>query len=183
MHKPASLAVLLLVSVIGFACGTQPQAPTWTPVPPPTATPTPIPPSATQNQATWYISEIQADIESLKFYETAKGGTEKSDRKYQYLFDGSTARYISWELNLTYPKLLEDHPFDIEWVYYLDGIRKGGTSFTTKPLKGWSGSYHGNGWGNNIAGRVWGDWNYSGTYVAKIFVGGVLVAQGEFEVY
>ena len=157
--------------------------PTWTPVPPPTATPTPIPPSATQNQATWYISEIQADIESLKFYETAKGGTEKSDRKYQYLFDGSTARYISWELNLTYPKLLEDHPFDIEWVYYLDGIRKGGTSFTTKPLKGWSGSYHGNGWGNKIAGTFWGQRNNSGTYVAKYFVGGVLVAQGEFEVY
>jgi S1-C subfamily serine protease len=157
--------------------------PTWTPVPPPTATPTPIPPSATQNQATWYISEIQADIKSLKFYETAQGGTERSDRKYQYLFDGSTARYISWELNLTYPKLLEDHPFDIEWVYYLDGIRKGGTSYATKPLKGWRGSYHGNGWGNNIAGRVWGDWNDSGTYVAKYFVGGVLVAQGEFEVY
>ena len=157
--------------------------PTWTPVPPPTATPTPIPPSATQNQATWYISEIQADIESLKFYESGQGGTERSDRKYQYLFDGSTARYISWELDFTYPKLLEDHPFDIEWVYYLDGIRKGGTSGTAKPLKGWSGSYHVGGWGNKIAGRVWGDWNDSGTYVAKYFVGGVLVAQGEFEVY
>jgi hypothetical protein len=157
--------------------------PTRTPVPPPTATPAPIPPSTTQNQATWYISEIQADIKSLKFYESGAGGTDRSDRKYQYLFDGSTARYISWQILLRYPKLLEDQPFDIEWVYYLDGIRKGGTSFTTKALKGWSGSYHGNGWGNKIAGRVWDDWNDSGTYVAKFFVGGVLVAQGEFEVY
>ena len=182
MHKPASLAMLLLVSVIGFACGTQPQAPTWTPVPPPTATPTPIPPSTTQNQATWYISEIQADIKSLKFYESDQGGTKRSDRKYQYLFDGSTARYISWQIDLSYPKLLEDHPFDIEWVYYLDGIRKGGTTSSSKPLKGWTNSWFTSGWGNKIAG-TWDDWNDSGTYVAKYFVGGVLVAQGEFEVY
>jgi hypothetical protein len=157
--------------------------PTRTPVPPPTATPTPIPPSTTQNQATWHISEIQADIKSLKFFESGGGSTDKADRKYQYLFDGSTVRYINWEIHLTYPRLLEDHTFDYEWVYYLDGIRKGGTTTTTKRLTGWSGSYHGNGWGNKIAGRAWGDWNDSGTYVAKIFVGGVLVAQGEFEVY
>jgi hypothetical protein len=156
--------------------------PTWTPVPPPTATPTPIPPSATQNQATLYISEIQADVKSLKFYE-AVGSTDRSDRKYQYLFDGSTARFIYWQIYLSFPVLLEDHQFDIEWVYYLDGIRKGGSTYTSKPLKGWIGSYHGNGWGNKIAGTFWGQRNNSGTYVAKYFVGGVLVAQGEFEVY
>ena len=38
------------------------------------------------------------------------------------------------------------------------------------------------GWGNKIAG-TWDDWDDPGTYVAKYFVGGVLVAQGEFEVY
>ena len=71
------------------------------PTPPPTLTPTP--PQQSYRNPTWYIARVDATVTALKFYEGPKDGTEPSSRKYLRFFDGSTARYIWWQIDLEYP--------------------------------------------------------------------------------
>jgi hypothetical protein len=67
------------------------------PVSPPSA---PIP---SAGNPTNYISSLDATVASVLFFESGFDTPPKQQRQYQTSFSIQTTRYISWELNLSYP--------------------------------------------------------------------------------
>ena len=155
----------------------RPPTATITPSPTPTPTPGPI----DRQQPSGYIPRLDATVLGVRFYESGYDHVALDDREYRVYFDGSTARYISWELDLDYPSSPIKRDFAIEWVLYRVGQNKYLFRETADTFAGvgWSGSYHNSGWGSNTPGRIY----KPGAYYINCFVDGDLIAKGEFEVY
>ena len=153
--------------------------PTPTPRPTPTPTPTRTPVPKVSGGATWYIPEILATVEELKFYEGGNNGAAYENRQYLRFIDGSNARFIFFEIELLYPYQYASVSFDIEWVYYRNGVRVGGAVSGFSTFQGYTGSVNGDGWGTSIRGQFFDP----GNYVAELYSDGVLVATGEFGIY
>ena len=152
--------------------------PTLTPTPPPTATPTPIP-QQTYGRPTWYIPRINATITDIKFFEAPNDGTEPGSRKYLRFFDGSTARYIWWQITVEYPfRYSDSQKFDIEYVYYRNGVLNGSHVSPQWVLGYASEIWMVSGYGSAQAGFF-----QNGSWVVELYLDGVLIANGEFDVY
>ena len=148
------------------------------PTPTPTPTPTPLPPPPASGQGTLYIPDISATVEGLRFYEAPAGGVPKDDRQYLRFFDGSNVRYLVFEMTIFYPFQPVSQSFDIEWVYYRNGVYDSGSVTSESTLQGYTGSIHAIGWGNDLPGS----W-LPGDYVLELFSEGVLIATGEVGIY
>jgi len=144
------------------------------PVPTPTLTPVP----KVSGGATWYIPEIAGTVEGLKFYEGGNYGVGKENRQYLRFFDGADARYIYFEIELSYRFQYASQSFDIEFVYYRNGVSVGRATTKFSTFQGSTGSLHTDGWGLSTRG-----WFSPGDYVAELYSDGVLVVTGEFGIY
>ena len=150
---------------------------------PPTITPTPTPtpePKARQ-QPSGYIPRLDATVTNVKFFEAPYEGVNHEDREYRVYFDGSTTRYISWELNLRHPSSAIKRDYVIEFVLYRVGENKYlfRGNHNTYIIAGWTSSWNNNGWGSNTPGIAY----KPGAYYVNLFVDSDLVAKGEFEVF
>ena len=153
--------------------------PTLTPVPPPTATPTPIP-QQTYGRPTWYISSVGATVSGLKFFEGGYFEPPHESRQYLRFFDGSTTRYIRYQLELDYQyRWADSQHFDIELVYYRNGAYFSSATGAHKLMGNRSSMYITHGWGSSSPGSAF----KTGSYVVELYSDGVLIANGEFDVY
>jgi hypothetical protein len=148
-------------------------------------TPTPKPPTPTPELAgaspTGIIPRLGATVESLKLFESGSGSTARDSRIYRYYFDGSTTRYINWELSLEWEATSQTkREWTTTWVLYRKGNDIPETTQTdvTSAEGGWISSEHLRGWGRSTTGS----WT-PGFYYFNFFVDGDLIAQAEFEVY
>jgi hypothetical protein len=153
--------------------------PTLTPTPPPTATPTPIP-QQTYGRPTWYISSVGATVSGIRFFEGGYSEPALASRQYLRFFNGSTTRYIRWELDIDYQfRWFDSQHFDIEYVYYRNGAYFASATGAHKLLAPYSSVYLSHGWGSNYPGSAF----ETGSYVVELYSDGVLIANGEFDVY
>ena len=153
--------------------------PTWTPVLPPTATPTPIP-QQTFGSPTWYISSVGATVTGIKFFEGGWSEPAKESRQYLRFFDGSTTRYIRYEIDVDYQyRWIDSQYFDIELVLYRDGAYWSSATATHKLWAYYSRMYLTHGWGSDLPGNAFGP----GSYVVELYSDGILIANGKFDVY
>ena len=133
--------------------------------------------SKPSGRGTWYISEILATIDSLKFFEGGSGGVAFDDRQYRRFFDPFDARYIFYEIEISYRRQHSSRAFDIEHVYYLNGVRDSAWVTSHSTFQNATGSVHTGGVGRAQAG-TWkrGDWTL------ELYSEGVLIGTGEFGV-
>ena len=149
-------------------------APTSTPLPSPTPTPTATPPP----DPTGRVPSLSARVDALRFFDKGAGTLSWDSRILRNRFPRQTARYISWELDLTYPRQDEGIEFQIEAVYYgPDGAALGQFTRETSVKEGWSGSLHTGGWGWEKSGQ----WK-TGAYRVGLFVDQQLIASEVFYV-
>jgi hypothetical protein len=86
--------------------------------------------------------------QELRFFETGQITVEKDKRSYQTAFPQKEVRYINWELYLVYPKIGARKTFQIDYIYYYpDGSQFGRAESNFSFEKGWTNSWHTNGWG------------------------------------
>lgn len=165
-----------------------PPTPTPTPEPTPDLTPEPTPtsePTVTPEPTpevvapTWNIPSLNARVTDIRFFESDYEQTPREQRVYSRKFSNSDARYICWELNLSYPNREYAVPLLIKVVWY----RPDGTQYAeqTKQViiqQGWASSSHslGRGW------REAGNWRV-GIYRVDLLVDDQKVATGTFEIF
>ena len=120
-----------------------------------------------------------ANFQALKFFESAFNPPALGSRVYSTQFDHRTARYVSWELNLTCPPPPSRIDFTINATYYYPN----GTVFNSQDVA----SFVNPGWPGLVfnAGRGWqrpGLWK-RGTYRVDLAVNGNRIASGYFTIY
>ena len=153
-------------------------APTATPTPAPTSTPLPSPTATPPPDPTGRVPSLSARVDALRFFDKGSGTLSWDSRILRNRFPRQTARYISWELDLTYPRQDEGIEFQIEAVYYgPDGAALGQFTRETSVKEGWSCSLHTGGWGWEKSGQ----WK-TGAYRVGLFVDQQLIASEVFYV-
>jgi serine/threonine protein kinase len=151
-------------------------APVW-------VTPTNIPqPQPTAPAATpaseWDIPSLQANIESLRFFEGPQQQPPHEGRVYSQRFAQSKARYIYYELNLEYAEHSQAVDFVLDVIYRSpDGSVFAELTGNHRIEADWTSSWHSKGWGWSDPGK----WPI-GTYRVEMYVAGELVATGSFEI-
>lgn len=120
------------------------------------------------------IDQINAKVDSLKFFEGGNEDIDRATRKYSPSFN-TNSRFIYWELNLSHPTHTVRENFDVEAKWY-----KNGTLWTESTLKtyvepNWTTSYHnsGKGWATP---NIW----EAGNYRVELYVNGKMITQGNF---
>lgn len=111
------------------------------------------------------LSGINAQVASLKFYESPYEGVPYDDRNYSNSFEQDTTRYVAYELNLEYPSpgRLVEIPLNIKY-FYPDGTQMEEIPQQIKIQPDWTSSSHYSSWGWSEPGN----WE-AGTYTVKIF--------------
>jgi hypothetical protein len=132
-----------------------------------------------ESKGEYDIPSIEANIESLKFFEQGEDQIHPKQRVYAEQFSIQTSRYICWELRLEYPKKKQRIDFEILAKYYNPdgGFRREGT-LKSHIKKGWIFSWH-------SSGRGWkepGHWK-PGKYHVDLFIKDLKIASDYFEVY
>lgn len=124
------------------------------------------------------IPEIQADITSVRFYESGGDIIPYGQRNYRTMFKSADARAIWWEAFIEHPSPASTVHFDLEVAFY----DPQGNELTRHVKKtfiehGWTSSYHtlGFGW------RDKGNWK-PGIYRVEFFYRNKRIAQGSFEI-
>jgi hypothetical protein len=120
-----------------------------------------------------------ANFTALKFFESEVNAPPVGNRAYSTQFNHRTARYISWELNLTCPPPPAQINFPINATYY----NPNGTVMNSSDVAG----YVQAGWPGLVfnSGRGWaraGFWK-RGTYRVDLTVNGRRIASGYFTVF
>jgi hypothetical protein len=130
------------------------------------------------SNATYDVPSLNANVKSLRFFEGVTENLPVEQRKYQKRFSSSNARYIYWELYLTYEKQAQKKEFTIEGIWYrADGSEYARTPRNAVLPEGWDESLHQSGFGSNTPG-TWPP----GTYRVDLMIGGRKVASSAFEV-
>lgn len=124
-------------------------------------------------------SESDFRIGSLRFFECGKDAPQVDAWDYRTSFDHAKARYIAWQLDMSYSARRQRHNFSIHATYY----KQDGTVLTSQDSNshvesGWTGSKHSMGWGSMNPGA----WQL-GRYKVVLSISGKQVASGRFEVY
>jgi hypothetical protein len=120
-----------------------------------------------------------ANFQALKFFESAFNPPALGSRVYSTQFNHRTARYISWELNISCPPPSSRIDFTINATYYYPN----GTVFNSQDVA----SFVNPGWPGLVfnSGRGWqrpGFWK-RGTYRVDLAVNGNRIASGYFTIF
>lgn len=126
-------------------------------------------------QPSTHIPSLNATVEGLLFYESARGFPPQKDRIYSTVFDKSQTMFINWELRLKHPKPGRKIEFPIHYKYF----NPQGKMVTKYDINSyieanWTDSNHTNGYNA-------GTWA-PGTYRVDVYIAGDMVASGTFEV-
>ena len=124
-----------------------------------------------------YIQSIDAVIGPILFYESATGRIAKEQRVYQTRFSRS-ARYLNWEVHLTFPKPASHTAFTIHEIWHRpDGALEKEQDFLAYIEPAWDNSTHSSeGWGSAKGGWI------PGTYRVDFYVDKRRVAASSFEI-
>lgn len=137
-------------------------------------------PKDTSQSTSGYISAIEANITTLRFFETGWELPEYGKRQYLDTFRRGSTRFISWELNMTHPKHSRRINYDIDSVWY----KPDGTVF----YRGTRNAYVEPNWSSSWQSASCGWANYSptnwpvGVFRVELFVSGQKIATGTFQV-
>jgi DNA-binding winged helix-turn-helix (wHTH) protein len=126
-------------------------------------------------------------VHGPRFYESGWGEIPRTERFYATTFDGSVARYVNWELHLTFPEAGRTATFGVKAVYtraeaeavYTQG-RNLRIAVQNRPCRldaGTSETWCTYGWGSNNPGG----WD-PGPYRVELFIGGKKIAEGKFDI-
>lgn len=125
-----------------------------------------------------YVPLLNAQVSSLRFFETGPDFTPSEERIYTDRFERATTRRVRFELALVHPRPGRKVDFVIKSVFHgVYGGVSGEESVESyiKPDWHWSLHYHSRGWDDP------GKWS-TGKYKVNIFIDGQPVDNGEFEV-
>ncbi len=163
-----SAPVLLLAAL---AAPLQAQTPTLPAQPSTTGTAQPVSSKAS-------LASFGARTVAIRFFPGEdKQLTPSEARVYRETFDSAMARYVSIEVELSYPKLSSPQSFTLSCRY------EGPNGYSATPVidgtaqAGWSGSYHASGWGAKDPG-TWA----VGTYQVTCRDGSTVIGRGSFTV-
>ena len=120
-----------------------------------------------------------ANFQELKFFESGYTPPQLGARVYAAQFSHRTARYINWELHLSFPAATSRYDFTIYSTFYYAN----GTVFGSQPVA----SFVNAGWPGLVSnsGRGWqraGMWK-RGTYRVDLTVNGSRIASGYFTIF
>tara|TARA_B100001245_G_scaffold194731_1_gene153429 strand:- start:566 stop:934 length:369 start_codon:yes stop_codon:yes gene_type:complete len=121
---------------------------------------------------------MNATVEDVRFYESGAPPPEQEDRKYNGFFKSDEARYIFWEVLLTYPERYSGTKLVVHAQWFENGKRVWRHDSEHSHPSSWTGSYHTDGWGIKTSGP----WD-AGSYEVDFYVEGDFIAMGSFEVY
>lgn len=155
-------------------------APEPTPTPVPTPAPTAIPEAAPIVIApSWAVPSLNAKVTDLRFFEKAAGDVPPHDQRvYSRQFAKSAARYIQWEINLSFPQREYAVSLLVKAIWHRPDGSQSEQQGTMIAKVGWSSMYYGLGWGSAEAGH-WA----TGTHMVEIFIENQKVAAASFEIY
>lgn len=127
-------------------------------------------------------------VDSVNFFESGADMPEVGKRTYLTVFSSGSARNINYELNLSWGKIASRVDFDLDAVWYGPAgnviNRKTHAShvepawFDDKTNSG--GSVHADSYGCDTA--PCNAWSTPGTYIVELYVKGVKVASGAFQI-
>jgi tetratricopeptide (TPR) repeat protein len=122
------------------------------------------------------IPALDAKVTALRFFEGAYEAPPREQRAYVQRFDPARTRYVHWELTLEHPPQGRRRVFSIQSVWsHPDGRVLARLSMHTAVEAEWTWSYHHASW-QPPAGWA------AGTYRVELYVRGLPVAGGAFEV-
>ena len=120
-----------------------------------------------------------ASFQELKFFESGYNPPQLGNRIYATRFDQRTARYINWEIHLSFPAAPSRYDFTIYSTFYSpNGAEFGTQSVASFVNPGWPGLV-------SNSGRGWqraGFWK-RGSYRVDLTVNGSRIASGYFTIY
>ena len=125
-----------------------------------------------------YIQSLEATVGSIVFYESGTGRIPKEQRRYETHFPHS-ARYINWEMHLSFPKPASHTPFTIHEVWHRpDGTLEREGDFPAYIEPEWINSTHSSdGWGSAKGGTY-----QVGTYHVDFYVDKRKIASTSFDI-
>jgi hypothetical protein len=146
------------------------QIPTDTPAP----TSTPVPTTSSLN----FVASIGSNVQDVRFFESGLDAIALDQRGYATSFDTETARYINWELQLTYPAPGQRIDFIIHAICYKsDETMLYEQDLSSYVEADWTSSYHSLGRGSKDAG-LW----KQGTYTMVLSINQLEIARASFQV-
>ncbi len=100
-------------------------------------------------------------FQKILFFETPKIIMPKKERVYFTTFKKEEMRYLGWELDMKYPKMLFPYTFLVEWqILKPSGAHTAKLEKEMKLSADWSGSFHNGTWGSEKVGS-WQPDNYT----------------------
>ena len=134
-------------------------------------------PKPTKSGKNGYIPSLNANVESLRFYESGPGSgrVPYGQREYNKRFPNSQSREINWELGLSYPPPGRPINFDINAVYY----KPDGSVLNRITGKHRIKVDTGRSWHSLYGWKEPGKWQ-PGTYRVELSIAGQKVATGSF---
>ncbi len=121
-------------------------------------------------------------VDEVKFFESGTDVPDVDKRTYQTVFSSSAARQVYYELNLSWGKISSRIDFDLDAVWYDPAgnvIHRG--THPSHVMPEWNGgSVHADNYGCDTA--PCNTWATPGTYTVELFVKGVKVATGAFQI-
>ena len=129
-------------------------------------------------QAPGYIPSIQGWVASLSFFEDGKDLSPLGQRNYTSVIDGSTARYIAWELTFDREQSGQRVDFSIDSIYYRpDGSELDRFTSTSYFEADWTSMITTEGWGWDNPGN----WT-PGVYHVEFYILDQKIYEGSFTV-
>jgi hypothetical protein len=117
-------------------------------------------------------------VDSLKLYEGGIQSPPIEKRVYQFNFSKESARFINWQLELSFPTIQKERTLQLEHEYLLEDGTSLGIGELSVPLqKGWNSACINLGRGTAEPG-LW----MQGHYLVRIFIDGNLKAEQGFEI-
>lgn len=119
-----------------------------------------------------------ANVTRLVFYEAGQNAPGVSSRDFETRFDAASARYIYWQIDLSFSAPGQRVSVPLKAAYTGPGgvVTRQAVQLDVQP--DWTNAYHSAGFGAASAG-----WWKPGTYRVEITAAGKRVASGSFEVY
>jgi hypothetical protein len=146
------------------------------PTSPPAAPPAPLPPSAPLAGLP-ALRAINAHVTLLRFFESGRGSTQPSDRRYATSFSARESRYINVELTLSHTAPGRLLTATIYCRYVRDGAALVGRAEVSLSIQAnWTYTITTGGWGSDNA-----NWR-TGNYAVTCDDGQQTIAQGSFGV-
>ena len=127
--------------------------------------------------ATYRISSLGAKVTRVRFFSSAKDLSPVERRKFHDTFSKSATRYISFQIELQFPRRQSAASFTVTAVWQGPAGFQVTQDSKWKISAGWSDAWHANAWGYDEPGR----W-VPGNYTVDFLVGKEKIATGKFQV-